>query len=148
MIWSPAKSTNTPGGVVNRPVGHVDLARTFCEIAGIQAPDWVQGESLPVSDDTAPRDSVITEWDSEHGPVSLHMYSLYRKDGWLVTRYDKSSIYSGTEGELYHLGQDPGQRHNLWDDAGYQTLKATLLDELETSLPDTRQPALDRLAPV
>lgn len=148
MIWSPALNANIRPEEVTRPVGHVDLARTFCQVAGINTPDWVQGEMLPISDASAPRDSVITEWDSEHGPVSLHLHSLYRKDGWLVTRYSESSVYEGTEGELYNLVQDPEQRNNLWEDKEYQAVKRSMLEELELALPETRQPALPRLAPV
>jgi arylsulfatase A-like enzyme len=41
MIWRPAASTQTPAAAVSLPVGHLDLASTFCEIAGIDTPPWV-----------------------------------------------------------------------------------------------------------
>ena len=35
LVWRPAPSTPQPPAVVTRPVGLVDLAPTFCAIAGI-----------------------------------------------------------------------------------------------------------------
>ena len=57
---------------------------------------------------------MLTEWDSEHGPLDMHLKSIYRSDGWLCTAYDKSTLYEGTERELYNLKTDPEQRENLW----------------------------------
>ena len=51
LIWRPAPSAGVaPGAVVTRPVGLVDLAPTFCTIAGLAPPDWMQGRALPVDD--------------------------------------------------------------------------------------------------
>ena len=33
--------------VVSRPVGLVDLAPTFCSIAGVEPTEWMQGSQLP-----------------------------------------------------------------------------------------------------
>ncbi len=68
FVWRPAPSAAVPAGVVHRPVGHVDLAPTFCAIAGIEAPGWMEGRALPVDDGDADErgfERVLTEWDSE-----------------------------------------------------------------------------------
>ena len=68
LVWRPAPSAATPPAVVSRPVGLVDLAPTLCSIAGIEAPEWMQGRTLPVDDaDAGARgfERVLTEWDSE-----------------------------------------------------------------------------------
>src|SRR5262249_13433424 len=65
FIWRPARSANVAPAVVTAPVGHVDLAQTFCRIAGIAEPDWVEGRALPVSAAEARaqrRERVLTEW--------------------------------------------------------------------------------------
>ena len=90
---------------------------------------------------------MLTEWESEHGPVSLNLKSIYR-DQWVCTRYAKSSLYEGTEGELYNLAEDPGSLINRWEDPAYQVLKAHLITDLDDNLPAAREPRLLRLAPV
>lgn len=150
LIWKPAPITNTEAGVVSAPVGHVDLAQTFCEIAGIDEPSWVEGTKLPLTDEQAEeqgRVRVLTQWDSEHGPTDIHLKSIYQ-DGFLCTLYEKSSLYDGSEGELYNLNEDPGALKNLWSDGGSQSLKSDLIADLKDNLPTMRSPRLDRKAPV
>jgi arylsulfatase A-like enzyme len=150
LIWKPAQETNTSAGEVSAPVGHVDLAQTFCEIAGIEEPSWVEGIKLPQTDEQAAsqgRVRVMTQWDSEHGPTDIHLKSIFQ-DGFLCTAYEKSSLYDGTEGEFYNLNEDPGARKNLWSDASSQNLKSDLLADLGDNLPPMRSPRLERKAPV
>ena len=129
------------------PVGHLDLAPTFCEIAGIKTPDYMEGCILPVSDEAAQKqDYVLTEWDSEHGPVDMHLKSIYRADGWLCTTYEKSALYQGTEGELYNLTTDPEQRENLWSKE--TRIQRELVEAIYDLLPPAREPRLERRAPV
>ena len=145
FIWRPAGGTESVS--VGAPVGHLDLAPTFCEIAGIEIPDYMEGQTLPVSDNTFQgRDYVLTEWDSEHGPVDMHLKSIYRSDGWLCTVYDKSTLYEGTEGELYNLKTDPEQRENLWSKE--TQIQRELVEAIHDSLPEARKPRLERRAPV
>ena len=132
---------------MNAPVGHLDLAPTFCEIAGIETPDYMESRPLPASSEEAhDREIVLTEWDSEHGPVDMHLKSIYRRDGWLCTAYEKSALYEGTEGELYNLNADPEQRENLWRKE--TRVRDELVDQLYSALPAARDPRLERKAPV
>jgi len=145
FIWKPAGFDKPT--TVNAPVGHLDLAPTFCEVAGIGTPDYVEGRRLPLSDDQAvDRDYVLTEWDSEHGPVDMHLKSIYRRDGWLCTAYEKSALYAGTEGELYNLHDDPDQLDNLWSKE--TAVRDELVTQLYDALPSAREPRLERKAPV
>jgi arylsulfatase A-like enzyme len=151
MIWQPAPNTETPAAAVSLPVGHLDLASTFCEIAGIDTPPWVQGQCLPRSDSEAQaqfREDVITEWDSEHGGTTLHLKSIYHKSGWLCTVYEKSSLYDGTQGELYDMNTDPSQCVNLWQDPAHRATRDDLIRNLYDKLPRPREPRLPRQAPV
>ncbi|MHB1487304.1 MAG: sulfatase family protein [Acidimicrobiales bacterium] len=146
MIWRPAPSAGVEPVAIYDPVGQLDLAPTFCHIAGVPTPDWVQGSPLPTSPDPD-RERVITEWDSQFPSEDLHLRSLYR-DGWVITAYEAGGIYDGTEGELYELGQDPLQWHNLWNDAAYRSTRDDLLFDLYDNLAPERDPKLAVEAPV
>ena len=150
FIWRPAPNARVPAAHVSAPVGQVDLAQTFCHVAGIAEPPWVEGQRLPASAAEADRQRrarVITEWESEHGPVSIRLRSIFR-DGTLCTVYEPGSLYSGDEGELYRVDEDPLQRVNLWNDPGYQKLKRELAAEIYEALPPERAQRLERVAPV
>ncbi len=150
FIWAPAANAGVASGKVGAPVGHLDLAATFCEVAGIPIPEWVEGRPLPQTEAAAASrpEQVLTEWDSVHGPVEMHLKSICHRDGWLCTRYGASSLYDGSEGELYNLNEDPEQRVNLWDDEAHASVRTDLVAQLEDVLPPARSPQLERQAPV
>jgi len=141
LVWRPARAAAVTPAVVTDPVGQVDLAPTFCAIAGIGAPEWMQGTPLPVGDGTG-RERVITEWDSQFSDIDMHLRSIHR-DGWTCTTYEPGGVYDGTEGELYDLTDDPHLFHNRWDDAGSRSLRDDLVADLTAHLPPVRA---DRLA--
>jgi arylsulfatase A-like enzyme len=140
LIWRPAPSTQLSPAVVDAPVGQIDFAPTFCQIAQLAVPEWMQGQALPVSSTDATtqrRERVMTEWDSELNGVSLHLRTIYR-DGFTCTVYEQSSLYDGTEGELYDHANDPQQWRNLWDEPRYRSLKSDLVADLYDHLPPAR----------
>jgi len=147
MIWRPAPSVGFEGGVVvAEPVGQLDLAPTFCAIAGIPIPSWVQGAPLPLAPGSG-RERIITEWDSQMPSEDLHLRSLYR-DGWLATAYEPGGGYDGSEGELYNLVDDPHQWSNLWDDPSCAALRSDLVADLYDNMPPAHEPRLAVEAPV
>jgi arylsulfatase A-like enzyme len=146
LVWRPAPSAGvTPAGV-SRPVGLVDLAPTFCRIAGVDEQPWMQGQPLPVDDTTGP-ERVLTEWDSELFGVGVHLRTITR-DQWVCTAYRPGTVHDGTEGELYDLADDPLQQHNRWDDAALASVRNDLLADLWDSQPAPHQPRLQVEAPV
>ena len=152
LIWRPAPSSGVSvAPEVTAPVGHVDLAPTFCAIAGLDAPDWMEGRPLPVDDtDAATRgfDHVVTVWDSiQPNGVRMHLRSAWR-DGTLVTAYDPGTVHDGTEGEFYDAAEDPLQRRNLWDDPAYASLRRDLTTSLGDEVPAYRPDRTDVQAPV
>jgi arylsulfatase A-like enzyme len=168
FIWRPAPSAKIAPAEIREPVGHLDLAPTFCQIAGVPQADWMQGAPLP----TAPglgRERVITEWDSQFRQIGMHLRSIYR-DGWVCTVYEKSTRdygfdleqvqrvmapglaipdlrYDGTEGELYNVAEDPLQWRNRWNDPALKTLKSDLIADLYDHLPPARSPMLQVESP-
>ncbi len=168
LIWRPAPSANVAPAQISDPVGHVDLAPTFCEIAGVPRAEWMQGAPLPRSSNSG-RQRAITEWDSQFAQIGMHLRSIYR-DGWMLTAYEKSTRdigfdlsflyralqekrplpdirYDGTEGELYNLTEDPHQWRNLWNDPARAKIKSDLIADLYDNLPPARVPALAVEAP-
>ena len=150
LIWRPAPSAATTPAVVTRPVGHVDLAPTFCTIAGLPPEPWMEGRSLPTDDlDAQARgfERVLTEWDSVLFGVDVHVRTITR-DGWVCTTYGPGYVHDGTEGELYDLADDPLQRVNRWDDPALRELRSDLVADLWDHQPAQRLPLRRVEAPV
>jgi len=150
LVWRPAPSAGITPSVVDAPVGLVDLAPTFCSIAGLEAEPWMEGASLPVdaADATARgHERALTAWDSELLGVAVHLQTITR-DGLVCTTYEPGTVHDGTEGELYDLAEDPLQRVNLWDDPARRAQRDDLVDDLRANLPPVRQPKLEVEAPV
>lgn len=161
FIWRPAVSAGVTPAEVTDPVGHLDLAATFCAVAGIEVPGWIEGRPLPTADGEGTHQRALCEWDSQFPAYGMHLRSIYR-DGWLCTVYEPSTggqpnglekdpfarqlvgdalldpiaiQYDGTEGELYNTATDPHQWHNLWDDPTHQGIRNDLVADLYDSLP-------------
>jgi arylsulfatase A-like enzyme len=103
-----------------------DLAPTILDLAGIERPSAMQGESF--------RDVLVREKD-EHRPFVVSSWPLYFAAGEFTTAVDsrsrriasympitvttreRSLILGGPAymPELYDLGQDPGERSNVWE---------------------------------
>ena len=148
LIWRPAPSTGLPPATVAAPVGLVDLAPTFCAIAGLPAPEWMEGRVLPSSADEAAPPQVLTEWDSELFGVDVHLRTITR-DRWVCTAYLGGTVHDGSEGELYDLVDDPLQRVNRWSDPAWRSLRDDLVAELWHSQPGpAHAPRLLLQAPV
>ncbi|MBA3459562.1 MAG: sulfatase-like hydrolase/transferase [Deltaproteobacteria bacterium] len=158
LIWRPAPSAGVAAADVRAPVGNVTIAPTFCAIADLPVPDWMDGEPLPVSDaDPAARrcERIISTFDSQFAPVGMHLRTIYR-DGHLCTAYEPSTTgeggvfpiywaiwgrgstvprYDGSEGELYACDEDPHQHDNLWADPARRRLRDELIADLRAHLP-------------
>lgn len=167
LIWRPAPSAGIAPTVVPEPVGLVDLAPTFCQIAGLEVPPWMEGAPLPTAAGSSRR-YVLSEWDSQFRRVGMHLRTMF-EDRWLVTRYLASTHdeggrfpileatlarpgvvphYTGAEGELYDVVDDPGQRINLWDSPRHRRTRDDLLAAMNARLPRGRPTPLPVSAPV
>ncbi len=168
FLWRPAPSAGVAPAEIEEPVGQLDLAPTFCHIAGVPVPEWMQGAPLPTAPGSG-RERVITEWDSQFAEIGMHLRTIYR-DGFVCTVYEPSTrdvgyslarvyrafgadlplpdvSYEGSEGELYDLAADPLQWRNLWSDPGYRRLRSDLVADLYDHLPPRRDPQLTVEAP-
>ncbi len=142
LIWKPAKNANVPAAEVEAPVGLIDLAPTFCQIAGTEVPEWMEGRPLPTSQEEAEaqgRETVFTQYESHTPDASIVMNAVYA-DGFRCIAYERTATYEGTEGELYNVNEDPMQVINLWDDPAYRGIKKDLIDAIRYDL--LRRPLL------
>lgn len=165
LIWRPALAHAPLQAVIDEPVGHVDLAPTFLEIAGVPIPEAMEGRPLPTGGER--RERVITTFDSQFAAVGMHLRTIYR-DGMICTAYLPTTTgegghfpvyervwlrgsqlprFDGTEGELYDLERDPFQRENLWADPSRKRLRDELCADLFANLTAPRRPPLPVAAP-
>ena len=141
LVWRPAPSAGVAPAVVATPVGLVDLAPTFCAIAGVDVPGVDRGHGAAVADATPTRgpERVLTEWDSELFGVDVHLRTITR-DGWVCTTYLPGTVHDGTEGELYDLADDPLQQVNRWDDPAARRSASDLVADLWAPQPAAHAP--------
>jgi iduronate 2-sulfatase len=106
----------------------VDLYPTLASLAGLQAPDYLDGKSLvPMLDDptASVKDAAFTQ-------LARRGYTAYsvRTARWRYVEWDEGR--SGVQ--LYDMEQDPGETTNLARDAS----QASTLAELKTRLQQYR----------
>lgn len=147
LVWRPAPAAGIAPAEIAAPVGHVDIAPTILAAAGLAPPPWMQGSALPVSPGQSGRERVFTEWIDSYDGNDIVLRSMVR-DGWLVTVYEPTNRYDGSEGELYRLVDDPHQWRNLWNEAAYASIKRDLVGDLRANLPEGRPDPLPKVAPV
>ncbi len=159
LIWRPAPCASIATAEIDAPVGHVDLAATFCQAAGLEVPEWIEGRALPTEAKDG-RDSITTTFDSQFAAVGMHLRTIFHA-GFLCTAYaprtydeggrfrffwsiwGKGSTvptYNGSEGELYNLRDDPDQRVNLWNDPARSELRKMLVSMMNEAIPQSRSP--------
>lgn len=150
LIWRPARTHGIDPAVVSKPVGHIDLAPTFAQVAGLASQPWMEGSVLPVNDEDAESrgfERVLTEWDSALFGVDVHLRSIYRENA-LCTIYGPGTSHDGSEGELYLMDEDPLQQVNRFDDPACRSLRDAMIDDLKAHQPEPHTPPLDVVAPV
>lgn len=131
-----------PGSQSTEMVQNLDFAQTFLEVAGVEAPGDMQGESLvPLltgESEKWNRDAVYYhyyEYPAEH-MVNRH-YALVSEDYKLIHFY-----YSLDYWELYDRKKDPQEMNNVYDDPAYAEIKQELhtqLDEMRKKYKDSNE---------
>lgn len=125
-----------PGSVNEQLVQNIDFAETFLDLAGIEAPDDMQGESLvPLFKGEVPGD-----WRKS---LYYHYYefpgfwhAVRRHEGVSTSRYKLIRFYgkdvpNGEEWEFYDLEEDPQEMCSGYEDPRYRDQVAELKAELE-----------------
>ncbi|MEX1224317.1 MAG: sulfatase, partial [Pirellulales bacterium] len=121
-----------PGSKNGDIVSPLDFAQTFCEIAGVEAPDDMQGRSLaPLLNGDTPVDWRKSHYYHYYEYPSVHMVS--RHYAVCTERYKLLHFYGrdGDEWELVDLKVDPLETKNFYDDPNYAQVRQDLHAELE-----------------
>ena len=110
----------------------VDYAPTLLDCCGLEVPAAMTGRSqrqIWDGDAAGAREHVIVE--NRHQPTKLHLKT------YIDERYKLTLYYGRDYGELFDLGQDPGEVQNLWSDAALraQLTEAFLRAEMEKEEP-------------
>lgn len=116
-----------PGTVCEQMALNLDIAPTMLELAGLEAPKWMQGHSLiPFM-----KGSEVPNWRRDW------LYEYYddryaRKNRGIRTEEYKLIHYweEPEKFELYHLKTDPGELHNLYGNPQYAHVTTQLLGRL------------------
>lgn len=122
-----------PGSENTDLVQNLDLAQTFLDIAGVEAPAAMQGRSLlPLLKEETPdewRDAIYYQYYEYPGP---HM--VRRHYGIRTERHKLIHYYNIEEWELFDLENDPDELRSVYDDPAY----ADVQDDLHQRLTELR----------
>jgi arylsulfatase A-like enzyme len=153
------------GRVTDALVSQIDLYPTICALAGIEPPDWLEGESLlPLAqgERESVRDAVFVEvnYHAAYEPqraVRTDRWKLARRYGSrtapVLSNIDDSLTkdillaqgWADTElphEALYDTVLDPNESHNLIDDERYAETRDDLRARLAHWMRDTDDPLL------
>jgi len=147
-------------------VSHLDIFPTICELAGIEAPDWLRGKSLlPLVCDDAVADiheelffevnyhaayepmravrtrrwKYIRRFEDRTRPVLCNCDAGESKDVWLDAGWCEQEVKHEA---LFDLTFDPNEMNNLVSDAGAQTVLHDMRDRLQRWMVATDDPLL------
>jgi arylsulfatase A-like enzyme len=158
------------GKVIDAPVSHLDVFPTLCELAGVEAPDWLQGASLmPVVRGEAERlhEAIFAETTyhaayQPHRAVRTERWKYIRRfDDYehpILANCDDSAskdllVEAGwadqivPEEQLYDLVLDPAEGANLAPDPVHAETLAELRGRLDSWMRETDDPLLDGQVP-
>ncbi len=119
-----------PGSNTEELVQNLDLAPTILELAGVDVPDQMQGNSmLPLLSGDKP--------DSWRKALYYHFYEsgwgVAKHEGIRTERYKLIRFYGQEEfWELFDLETDPKELHNLYDEPSYSALTTELKAGLDS----------------
>ena len=158
------------GRVIDPIVSHVDLFPTICDVAGIDAPSWLQGSSITplVRGETERiRDELFAEvtYHAAYDPqraVRTERYKYIRRYGDrstpVLSNIDDSpsksvmldagfADYHLPREALYDLALDPNERDNLVDAAPHAAIATDMRARLDRWMRDTNDPLLQGPVP-
>jgi len=163
MVRTPGNPT--AGTACDALVSHLDLYPTICDLAGLEHPYWLSGESMrPLLEGTGDsiRDEVFSEvtFHAGYEPqrcIRTRTHKLIRcfdddRTPLMVNIDDspsKTLLYENGFAnrerdavQLFDLMLDPAERNNLAGDPDYAAVEKDLSDRLEAWMEQTNDPLL------
>ena len=104
-----------------------DWGPTILEWAGVAPPAWMEAQSLNplMAGEEQPRDRVFAEHANDAILTGTSYMTMIRRGDWKLVHFVDSS-----EGQLFDLAADPGERSNLWDDPAQAERKLSLIHDI------------------
>jgi arylsulfatase A-like enzyme len=159
------------GRVIDAPVSHLDLFPTICEMAGIEPPARLDGDSLlplvrgeveslhdalfgeityhaayePQRSIRTDRFKYIRRFDDRQGPVLANCDDGPTKDEQIAMGWP---AWPSEREQLYHLGLDPNEMRNLIGDPRWSSVADDLRGRLDAWMRSTEDPLLDGPVPL
>lgn len=127
--WPGVTKAGSENGDIVSPL---DFAQTFCELAGVEAPNDMQGRSLvSVLKGKTPDDWRKSHYYHYYEYPAVHMVS--RHYAVCTERYKLIHFYGrdGDEWELVDLKVDPLETKNFYNDSQYAKVQKELYAELD-----------------
>ena len=131
----------------------LDMSATILDFAGIERPDYFQGDTLrPIlSGEATPdhhRESVRSEYfdalDKAFCKGNASFATMYRTRRYKLVVYHRNNL-----GELFDLEKDPHEFENLWDDPATTEIKNQLiLESFNDHVMKTTDVGSRRIAPM
>ena len=126
IAWGPGRVAACRK--VDDLVSLFDLGPTILELAGIEAPSWMEARSLlpHLTEGAAdPRRHVFAEHAADKIFYGSEFMTMIRG-----ARYKLVHFVDSDEGQLFDLDIDPQELRNLWDDPAHAATKRGLIDEI------------------
>jgi choline-sulfatase len=126
-------------GASSALVSHLDLLPTLCDLAGLEVPTGLWGQSLVpllADPDTPAHPYVVSEWHTEWG-FTVSPGRMVRTDRYKYTRY-----LEGDGEELFDMLADPGETRTLVNDPAHQDALTRHRAILDRHLAATSDPFL------
>lgn len=156
----------TGGKVVDAPVSHLDVYPTLCELAGVEPPEWLQGDSLmplvrgevdslheaifaettyhaayqPHRAARTERWKYIRRFDDYEHPVLANCDDSESKDVWVAAGWGEQIV---PEEQLYDLVLDPAEGANLAGDRRHAEVLEEMRGRLGAWMRETEDPLLE-----
>ena len=126
IAWAPGL---VPGGrTLDALCQQMDIGPALLELAGTPLPVTLEAESLLPAlheESWTGRPYVFAEQARDGILQTTDFMTMIRSSEWKLVHFLDEPF-----GQLFHLTDDPGEVHNLWDDPSAATEKETLLAEL------------------
>ena len=135
------------GSINTDLVQNIDFAETFLAMAGVQAPDEMQGENIiPLMKGETPSDwrkSLYYHYYEFPGPHSVRKHEGVSEKRFKLIRYYGKGVPNGEEWELFDLEKDPAEMKSEYANPEYAKEVKRLKKELQRlrhyyKVPDTQ----------
>ena len=133
-----------PGSKPKALIQNIDYAPTFLEMAGLTAPEEVQGKSIvPILKDASAevRDTVYYSY------YELGEHRVPQHFGVRTKRYKLFYIPMSDEWQMFDLQEDPQELKNIYGDSKYSDVQSDMTKRYHAIRKEIEAPTYEKYAP-